>query len=32
VPDGPLYLHVDVDVFDPGQVPDLLYPVQADPT
>ncbi len=27
LPDGALYLHVDVDVCDPAAVPDLLYPV-----
>jgi arginase len=27
VPDGDLYVHVDVDVCTPGEVPDLLYPV-----
>ena len=31
LPDGPLYLHVDVDVCDPEQVPDLLYPVPGGP-
>jgi arginase len=28
VPDGDLYVHVDVDVCTPGQVPDLLYPAE----
>jgi len=27
LPDGALYVHVDVDVCDPSDVPDLLYPV-----
>lgn len=27
LPDGALYVHVDVDVCDPSGVPDLLYPV-----
>jgi len=31
LPDGELYLHVDVDVCDPGQVPGLLYPVPGGP-
>jgi len=29
LPDGQLYVHVDVDVCDPSGVPDLLYPVPA---
>ncbi len=29
LPDGALYVHVDVDVCDPSGVPDLLYPVPA---
>jgi len=29
LPDGALYVHVDVDVCDPSAVPDLLYPVPA---
>lgn len=31
LPDGPLYLHVDVDVCDPAGIPDLLYPVPGGP-
>ncbi len=31
MPDGELYLHVDVDVCDPGQVPGLLSPVPGGP-
>lgn len=31
LPDGPLYLHVDVDVCDPSGVPGLLYPVPGGP-
>ena len=31
LPDGDLYLHVDVDVSDPRHVPDLLYPVPHGP-
>jgi arginase len=31
VPDGPLYLHVDLDVCDPAEVPDLLYPAPGGP-
>lgn len=31
LPDGELYLHVDVDVCDPGQVPGLLYPAPGGP-
>jgi arginase len=26
LPDGPLYLHVDLDVIDPGELPGLRYP------
>jgi arginase len=26
LPEGQLYLHVDIDVCDPAEVPDLLYP------
>ena len=32
LPAGPLYLHVDVDVCDPGEVPDLRYPAPGGPT
>ncbi len=32
LPDGPLYLHVDVDVIDPADAPDLLYPVAGGPS
>lgn len=31
LPDGDLYLHVDVDVADARDVPDLLYPAPAGP-
>ncbi len=31
LPDGPLYLHVDLDVCDPVEAPDLLYPVPGGP-
>lgn len=31
LPDGGLYLHVDVDVCDPADVPDLLYPTPGGP-
>ena len=31
LPDGPLYLHVDLDVCDPVDVPDLLYPAPGGP-
>ncbi len=31
LPDGELYLHIDVDACDPGQVPSLLYPVPGSP-
>lgn len=31
LPDGELYLHVDVDVCDPGDIPDLLYPTPGGP-
>lgn len=31
LPDGPLYLHVDLDVCDPAEVPDLLYPAPGGP-
>lgn len=32
LPAGPLYLHLDLDVGDPGEVPDLLYPVPGGPS
>lgn len=32
LPDGPLYLHVDVDVVDPGELPGLLFPTPAGPS
>lgn len=32
VPAGPVYLHVDVDVCDPEQVPGLLYPAPGGPS
>jgi arginase len=28
LPDGPLYVHLDMDVLDPSQVPGLLYPAR----
>lgn len=31
LPAGPLYLHLDLDVCDPDDVPDLLYPVPGGP-
>lgn len=31
VPDGPVYLHVDVDVLDPDEVPGLRYPAPGGP-
>jgi arginase len=31
LPGGPLYLHVDLDVCDPADVPDLLYPAPGGP-
>jgi len=31
LPAGDLYLHVDVDVVDPGDVPDLLFPAPGGP-
>lgn len=31
VPEGDLYLHVDVDVCDAAEIPDLLYPVAHGP-
>ena len=31
LPDGELYLHIDVDVCDPTNVPDLLYPTPGGP-
>lgn len=31
LPDGPLYLHIDVDVIDPADLPGLLYPVPGGP-
>ncbi len=31
LPAGELYLHVDLDVCDPGDVPDLLFPVPGGP-
>jgi len=32
VPDGPVYLHVDLDVVDPGEVPGLLFPAPGGPS
>jgi arginase len=31
LPGGPLYLHVDLDVIDPGALPGLLYPAPGGP-
>jgi arginase len=31
LPGGPLYLHVDVDVIDPDDIPGLLFPVPGGP-
>lgn len=31
VPDGPVYLHVDFDVIDPGELPALLFPAPGGP-
>lgn len=32
LPDVPLYVHVDLDVLDPGEVPGLRYPAPAGPS
>jgi arginase len=32
VPDGPLYVHIDVDVIDPGALPGLRYPAPGGPS
>lgn len=32
LPDGPLYLHLDFDVIDPGDLPGLLFPATNGPT
>jgi arginase len=32
LPDGPLYLHVDFDVVDPGELPGLLFPAPGGPS
>src|ERR1035438_5019811 len=32
LPDGPLYVHVDLDVIDPAGVPGLRYPAPGGPT
>lgn len=32
LPEGDLYVHLDVDVFDPRHVPGLLYPVTGGPS
>lgn len=32
VPDGPVYLHVDLDVLDPEEVPGLRYPAPGGPS
>lgn len=32
LPDGPLYLHVDLDVVDPGELPGLLFPAPGGPS
>jgi arginase len=31
LPDGPLYVHIDVDVIDAAQLPGLRYPTPAGP-
>lgn len=31
LPDGPIYLHVDFDVVDPAELPDLLFPSPGGP-
>jgi len=31
LPDGPLILHVDLDVVDPGELPGLLFPAPGGP-
>ena len=31
LPDGPLYVHVDLDVIDPGDLPGLRYPAPGGP-
>jgi len=31
LPDGPVYLHVDLDVVDPGDLPGLLFPAPGGP-
>jgi arginase len=31
LPDGPLIVHVDLDVTDPGELPGLLFPVPGGP-
>jgi len=32
LPDGPIYLHVDVDVIDPGDLPGLTFPAKNGPS
>ena len=32
LPDGPLYLHLDVDVVDPDELPGLLFPAPGGPS
>jgi arginase len=32
LPDGPLYVHLDLDVIDPSEVPGLRYPAPGGPT
>ncbi len=32
LPDGPIYLHIDVDVLDPADLPGLLYPTEGGPS
>jgi arginase len=32
MPDGPYYLHIDCDVVDPGELPDLLFPTPGGPS
>lgn len=32
VPDGPVYLHVDLDILDPDEVPGMMYPVSGGPS
>jgi arginase len=32
LPDGPLYVHLDLDIVDPSELPDVRYPAPGGPS